>query len=257
MNGRTARREVLVGLVVVAAIAGLLVLLALAGGGPGFLSPGGPSTSIFRDGQGIREGSPVRIAGIDAGRVIDIDLPSTRGAPGPGPDLAAGRPRQEAEAGRQDHDPAEPDRPEPGQHRLVGPVERRARPRPGRPGGRVHLLRPDPRAGRARPGRAEPPEPHDRRGPHDGRRRRPADPRDPGDAPGHGRRRPRVGRHRSGPSVEATAGHVQDLARKITAATPKIDADADRCSRLVRARPTACSPRTATTSTGPSRTSAT
>ncbi len=74
MNGRTAKREVLVGMVVVAAIAGLIVLLTLAGGGPGFLSPRQTIDVVFRDGQGIREGSAVRIAGIDAGRVNDIDL---------------------------------------------------------------------------------------------------------------------------------------------------------------------------------------
>ena len=74
MNGRTSKREVLVGGVVVAAIAGLLGLLTMAGGGPGFLAPRRTIDVVFRDGQGIREGSAVRIAGIDAGRVVDIDL---------------------------------------------------------------------------------------------------------------------------------------------------------------------------------------
>ena len=64
----------LVGGVVVAAVAGLFGLLTMAGGGPGFLSPRRTIDVVFRDGQGIREGSPVRIAGIDAGRVADIDL---------------------------------------------------------------------------------------------------------------------------------------------------------------------------------------
>lgn len=74
MNARASRREVLVGLVVVVAAAGLLGLLALAGGGPGFLAQMRTYDVIFRDGHGLREGTAVRIAGIDAGRVTDIDL---------------------------------------------------------------------------------------------------------------------------------------------------------------------------------------
>jgi phospholipid/cholesterol/gamma-HCH transport system substrate-binding protein len=74
MHARASRREVLVGLVVVAALAGFLGLLTLAGGGPGFLARTRTFDAIFRDGQGLREGSAVRIAGIDAGRVVDIDL---------------------------------------------------------------------------------------------------------------------------------------------------------------------------------------
>ncbi len=74
MSGRTASREILVGGIVVAAIAGLLVLLTMAGGGPGFLATRRTIDVVFRDGQGIREGSPVRIAGIDAGRVTEVDL---------------------------------------------------------------------------------------------------------------------------------------------------------------------------------------
>ena len=74
MNGRTASREVMVGGVVVATIAGLLMLLTMAGGGTGFLASRRTFDVVFRDGQGIREGSAVRIAGIDAGRVTDIDL---------------------------------------------------------------------------------------------------------------------------------------------------------------------------------------
>ena len=80
MNGRTAKREVLVGGVVVAAIVGLLVLLTMAGDGPGYLAPRRTIDVVFRDGQGIREGSAVRIAGIDAGRVNDIDLIEYDGA---------------------------------------------------------------------------------------------------------------------------------------------------------------------------------
>ena len=74
MNERASGHEVLVGLVVVIAIGGVLSLLVLAGGGPGFLSAKRTIDVYFRDGQGLRAGSPVRIAGIDAGRVVDVDL---------------------------------------------------------------------------------------------------------------------------------------------------------------------------------------
>jgi phospholipid/cholesterol/gamma-HCH transport system substrate-binding protein len=73
MDG-TSRREVLVGLAVVAALAGLLAVFGMAGGGPSFLAKTRTFDVIFRDGQGLREGSAVRVAGIDAGRVVDIDL---------------------------------------------------------------------------------------------------------------------------------------------------------------------------------------
>ena len=73
MNG-AASREVRAGLVVALGLIGLLALLALAGGGPGFLTSRQTIDVIFRDGQGIRVGSPVRVAGIDAGRVVGIDL---------------------------------------------------------------------------------------------------------------------------------------------------------------------------------------
>ncbi len=74
MNGRSSRREVLVGLVVLVAIAGLIGLFAVAGDGAGYLASKRTFVAIFRDGQGLREGSPVRIAGIDVGRVDSIDL---------------------------------------------------------------------------------------------------------------------------------------------------------------------------------------
>ncbi|MBV8677522.1 MAG: MCE family protein [Planctomycetaceae bacterium] len=79
MTGRASGREVLVGGVIVAALAGLLGLLGLAGGGPGFLSSQRTVDVIFRDGEGLRVGSPVRIAGLDAGRVVDIDLTEVEG----------------------------------------------------------------------------------------------------------------------------------------------------------------------------------
>jgi phospholipid/cholesterol/gamma-HCH transport system substrate-binding protein len=74
MQGRGSRREILVGLVVVVTLVCLLGLLGLAGGGPGFLTSRRTIDVVFRDGQGIRVGCPVRVAGLDAGRVVDVDL---------------------------------------------------------------------------------------------------------------------------------------------------------------------------------------
>ena len=90
MNSRTSRREVLVGLVIVVGLGGLLGLLVLAGGGPGFLTARRTIDVIFRDGQGIRDGSPVRIAGHRRrpGRRHRPDR-VRRSPPRPGPDLAA------------------------------------------------------------------------------------------------------------------------------------------------------------------------
>ena len=34
---------------------------------------------IFHDGQGIRMGSPVRVAGLDTGNVVDLDLVKVEG----------------------------------------------------------------------------------------------------------------------------------------------------------------------------------
>src|SRR5262245_34731967 len=79
MQGRGSRREILVGLVVALTLVGLLGLLGLAGGGPGFLTSRRTIDVVFRDGQGIRVGSPVRVAGLDAGRVVNVDLTEIEG----------------------------------------------------------------------------------------------------------------------------------------------------------------------------------
>jgi phospholipid/cholesterol/gamma-HCH transport system substrate-binding protein len=79
MSRRTAVRDIAVGLVVVAAISGLLGLMFVASDGPGFLAPQKTIDVIFRDGQGIRIGSPVRVAGLDAGNVADLDLVEVEG----------------------------------------------------------------------------------------------------------------------------------------------------------------------------------
>lgn len=80
MSTRSAGREVRVGLVAVAALGGLITLLVLAGDGPGFLTARRQIEVDFRDGQGIRSGNAVRIAGIDAGRVTDVTLAEVDGS---------------------------------------------------------------------------------------------------------------------------------------------------------------------------------
>ncbi len=79
MHGRGSLREILVGGVVVVTLLGVLALFTLAGGGPAFLSSRRTIDVVFRDGQGIRVGSPVRVAGLDAGRVVDVDLIEVEG----------------------------------------------------------------------------------------------------------------------------------------------------------------------------------
>jgi phospholipid/cholesterol/gamma-HCH transport system substrate-binding protein len=79
MQSRDSMREILVGLVVVVTLTGLLALLGLAGGGPGFLSSRRTIDVVFRDGQGLRVGCPVWVAGLDAGRVVGIDLTEIEG----------------------------------------------------------------------------------------------------------------------------------------------------------------------------------
>jgi phospholipid/cholesterol/gamma-HCH transport system substrate-binding protein len=72
-------REVRVGVVVLVALLAIVGLVTLASGGPGFLSPSRTIDVVFRDGQGIRAGSPVRVAGLDAGRVASVDLKEVEG----------------------------------------------------------------------------------------------------------------------------------------------------------------------------------
>lgn len=74
-----ASREVKVGLVVVVALAGLVALLVLSGGGTGFFTRKVTIDVIFRDAQGIRAGNAVRVAGLDAGRVSAVDLAEVEG----------------------------------------------------------------------------------------------------------------------------------------------------------------------------------
>lgn len=79
MSTRSAGHEVRVGLAAVLALGGLAALLVLAGDGPGFLSARREIEVDFRDGQGVRPGAAVRVAGIDAGRVTGVTLAEVDG----------------------------------------------------------------------------------------------------------------------------------------------------------------------------------
>jgi phospholipid/cholesterol/gamma-HCH transport system substrate-binding protein len=74
MSTRSSARDVWVGLFVIAAVAGLLLLVGMASDGPGFLAPHRTIDVVFRDAQGIRIGSTVRVAGLETGNVVDVDL---------------------------------------------------------------------------------------------------------------------------------------------------------------------------------------
>ena len=79
-SARSSGREIRVGLVIVLALAALIGLLGLAASGPGFLSDRRQIDVDFRDGQGIRPGSQVRIAGVESGRVVAVTLAEVDGA---------------------------------------------------------------------------------------------------------------------------------------------------------------------------------
>jgi phospholipid/cholesterol/gamma-HCH transport system substrate-binding protein len=74
MRSRSSAREVWVGLLVIVALGGLIALVGMASDGPGFLAQHRSIDVIFRDAQGIRTGSTVRVAGLDTGNVVDVDL---------------------------------------------------------------------------------------------------------------------------------------------------------------------------------------
>lgn len=80
MSVRSSGREIRVGLVVVVALAALMGLLAMAGGGPGFLADRRQIDVDFKNGQGIRPGSQVRIAGVESGRVVGVTLAEVEGS---------------------------------------------------------------------------------------------------------------------------------------------------------------------------------
>jgi phospholipid/cholesterol/gamma-HCH transport system substrate-binding protein len=73
MNRRPSR-EIAAGLVALLGLVCLGGVLVVAAGGPGFLAPRRSIDVLFRDGHSIRIGCPVRIAGLDAGRVAAGEL---------------------------------------------------------------------------------------------------------------------------------------------------------------------------------------
>ena len=77
--GRSSKREIRVGFVVLLGIVGLFGLLVVANGGPGFLAERRQIEVVYRDGQGVRVGCPVRVAGIEAGRVQAVELVEREG----------------------------------------------------------------------------------------------------------------------------------------------------------------------------------
>jgi phospholipid/cholesterol/gamma-HCH transport system substrate-binding protein len=76
---RSSTQEILVGLVVLACLGGMISLVAMAVGGPGFLSNRRTIDVVFKDGQGVRIGSAVQIAGLTSGRVEGVDLVQDNG----------------------------------------------------------------------------------------------------------------------------------------------------------------------------------
>jgi phospholipid/cholesterol/gamma-HCH transport system substrate-binding protein len=79
MNNSRSAREIGVGLVVIVALSGLLTLVGMASDGPGFLASRRSIDVVFRDAQGIRIGSPVRVAGLDTGSVVAVDFVEVEG----------------------------------------------------------------------------------------------------------------------------------------------------------------------------------
>ena len=77
---QTRVREIRIGLVIVTALAAIAALIVVASGGPGFLSARKTLVVVFRDAQGVRPGSSVRVAGLEVGRVDDVDLTEHEGS---------------------------------------------------------------------------------------------------------------------------------------------------------------------------------
>jgi phospholipid/cholesterol/gamma-HCH transport system substrate-binding protein len=64
---------------VIVAVGGLIALVGLASDGPGFLAQHRSIDVVFRDAQGINAGSTVRVAGLDTGNVVKVDLVEVEG----------------------------------------------------------------------------------------------------------------------------------------------------------------------------------
>ncbi len=170
MSRNSKAREVWVGLVVITAMAALLALVTMASDGPGFLAPQRTIDVVFRDVQGLRVGSPVRVAGLDSGNVVAADIVEVDGMLWTQVRITLpAKLVQEAPPRREDLDSAVAHRHEPCQRALGREVGRGAGSRPDDRRGRDVVLRPDHRAVRAGPGRAEPLESHRRPGSGDDR----------------------------------------------------------------------------------------
>ena len=227
MNARSSIRDVAVGLVVIAAIAGCSASVSVASDGPGFLAPQKTVDVIFHDGQGIRVGSPVRVAG--TGR-----RERRRSRPGRGRRAAPRRVRislpanllEKLPPGREgDHQPGA-DRHEPCEHRRHRPDPAvLARGRQTIRGVETSFFDPIIEQIGLGPVGAQRPRTH--RSARSGRPSTPIGPRlrqilatfqETSRKPqGHERLR-------SGPAVESTISNVEDLSRRIGASAPKIEA---------------------------------
>ncbi len=185
MNTRSSVREFWVGLVVIVAVAGLIGLVGLASDGPGFLATRRSIDVVFRDGQGIRIGSPVRVAGLDTGNVVDVDLVEVEGTLRARVRLSL--PATLVKKLRQDVKVTIVPALTGMSHVNIVSTGRMAVglvPGQSITGVETHILRPDPRANWPEPGRAKSPEPHHRGGPPDGGFDRTSTAADAGLAPG-------------------------------------------------------------------------
>jgi phospholipid/cholesterol/gamma-HCH transport system substrate-binding protein len=76
---RSTSRELLAGWVALIGIGVIAAVFVIGSGGPGFFSPRRTIDVLFRNGQSIRIGSPVRVAGLETGRVTAVDLAEVNG----------------------------------------------------------------------------------------------------------------------------------------------------------------------------------
>ena len=208
------------------AMAALVGLLGLAGGGTGFPDASPPDRRRLPRRPGHPRGEPRSGSrGSTRAGCVGVDPGRGRGRPpGPGPARRARRPGQPAQAGRQDHDPVEPDRPVPGQHPLVG--QSTAALRPGQIVQGVETSMFDPILEQVGLGPVERSHLSHTIGEvrETGRRRRA---RGSARSSGRSRRRPPAsGRpaRRSARSIESAVGNVDEATRRIAAASPKIEA---------------------------------
>ncbi len=156
MSARTSIRDVTVGLIVIAGLMGLLASWDWLATAPGFSRPKKSIDVVFRDGQGIRVGSPVRVAAWTRETSSTWTWWRLRARCGhacafPLPANLVKKLRQDVKVGSS----SGPHWNESREHRRDRQVGRGLGARPVDPGCRELVLRPDHRAGRAGTGRAE------------------------------------------------------------------------------------------------------